>query len=141
VLKPVNEGSSVGVAIVTDESNYGNPIGRDTKGPWNDFETAGRAVRRGRELTVAVLGDEAFVRDRTQAQVGFYDFDSKYTDGLTEHVCPAECPDEIAQSMLDMALTAHRVLGCKGPAGRTSAGTTSRASRHLPARDQHPARA
>ncbi len=115
VLKPVNEGSSVGVAIVTDESNYGNPIGRDTKGPWNDFdELLAEPFIAGHELTVAVLGDEALCVTELKPKVGFYDFDSKYTDGLTEHVCPAEVPADIAQSMLDMALKAHRVLGCKG---------------------------
>jgi D-alanine-D-alanine ligase len=115
VLKPVNEGSSVGVAIVTDESNYGNPIGRDAKGPWNDFdELLAEPFVAGHELTVAVLGDEALCVTELKPKVGFYDFDSKYTDGLTEHICPAQVPDDIAQSMLDMALTAHRVLGCKG---------------------------
>ena len=115
VLKPVNEGSSVGVAIVTDESNYGNPIARDSKGPWNDFdELLAEPFVAGHELTVAVLGDEALCVTELKPKVGFYDFDSKYTDGLTEHVCPAQIPDDIAQAMLDMALTAHRVLGCKG---------------------------
>src|SRR5215211_6713607 len=59
VLKPVNEGSSVGVAIVTDQGNTGNPIGCDVEGPWKHF---GRLLAepfiKGRELTVAVLGDE-----------------------------------------------------------------------------------
>ncbi|MCP6335983.1 hypothetical protein NL449_28595, partial [Klebsiella pneumoniae] len=60
VLKPVNEGSSVGVAIVTAEGNYGNPIGRDSVGPWQDFsELLAEPYIRGRELTTAVLGDEA----------------------------------------------------------------------------------
>jgi D-alanine-D-alanine ligase len=44
----------------------------------------------------------------------FYDYDAKYTDGLTLHVCPAEIPDEIRDAALAMALKAHRVLGCKG---------------------------
>jgi D-alanine-D-alanine ligase len=115
VLKPVNEGSSVGVAIVTDGSNYGNPIGRDVKGPWNDFdELLAEPFIKGRELTVSVLGNEALCVTELKPKVGFYDYDSKYTDGLTEHVCPAEVPSDIAQSMLDMALTAHRALGCKG---------------------------
>jgi D-alanine-D-alanine ligase len=115
VLKPVNEGSSVGVAIVTDSSNYGQPIARGAKGPWNDFdELLAEPFVAGHELTVAVLGDEALCVTELKPKVGFYDFDSKYTDGLTEHVCPAEIPDEIARVMLDMALTAHRVLGCRG---------------------------
>ena len=56
VLKPVNEGSSVGVAIVTDESNCGNPIARDAKGPWQQFENLlAEPYIRGRELTTAVI--------------------------------------------------------------------------------------
>jgi len=115
VLKPVNEGSSVGVAIVTAESNYGTPIGREVAGPWQEFdELLAEPFIAGHELTVAVLGDEALCVTELKPKVGFYDFDSKYTDGLTEHICPARIPDDIAQSMLDMALTAHRALGCRG---------------------------
>ena len=115
VLKPVNEGSSVGVAIVTDESNYGSPIGRDVDGPWRQFhELLAEPFIKGHELTVAVLGNEALCVTELKPKVGFYDFDSKYTDGLTEHVCPAQIPDDVARSMLEMAATAHRVLGCKG---------------------------
>ena len=115
VLKPVNEGSSGGVAIVTSESNYGNPIGRDVEGPWKHFDRLlAEPFVKGHELTVAVLGGEALCVTELKPKVGFYDYDSKYTDGLTEHVCPAEVPDEIAQAMLDMAARAHRLLGCKG---------------------------
>ena len=45
---------------------------------------------------------------------GFYDYDAKYTEGMTEHVCPADIPDEIEEAALAMALKAHRLLGCKG---------------------------
>jgi D-alanine-D-alanine ligase len=115
VLKPVNEGSSVGVAIVTKESNYGDPIGRDVAGPWQNFEQLlAEPFIRGRELTVAVLGDRALCVTELQPKTGFYDFDAKYTDGLTTHICPAQVPDDIAQTMMDMALKAHRVLKCKG---------------------------
>ena len=119
VLKPVNEGSSVGVAIVTENSNYGNPISRDAKGPWQEFATLlAEPFIKGRELTVAVLGGKALCVTELKPKSGFYDFDAKYTDGLTEHICPAEIPDDIAQYMLDVALDAHRLLGCKG-ASRT----------------------
>jgi D-alanine-D-alanine ligase len=115
VLKPVNEGSSVGVAIVTAEGNYGSPIGRDVPGPWQEFdELLAEPFIRGRELTVAVLGDEALAVTELKPKAGFYDYAAKYTDGLTQHVCPAEIPDEIARSMMDMAASAHRLLGCKG---------------------------
>jgi len=115
VLKPVNEGSSVGVAIVTAEGNYGSPIGRDVAGPWQHFDhLLAEPFIKGRELTVTVLGDEALAVTELKPKAGFYDFDAKYTDGLTVHVCPAEIPEDIAKSMMGMAAKAHRLLGCKG---------------------------
>jgi D-alanine-D-alanine ligase len=115
VLKPVNEGSSVGVAIVTADGNMGNPISRAAKGPWQEFERLlAEPFIRGKELTTAVLGDQALMVTELKPKSGFYDFDSKYTDGLTEHVCPADLPDEITQACKDIALRAHQLLGCKG---------------------------
>ena len=115
VLKPVNEGSSVGVAIVTDEGNYGNPIARDAKGPWQEFaELLAEPYIRGRELTTAVVGNKALGVTELVPKSGFYDFDAKYTDGMTEHVCPANIPDDIAQACMRYALEAHRILGCRG---------------------------
>jgi D-alanine-D-alanine ligase len=115
VLKPVNEGSSVGVAIVTEAGNYGHPIGRDVEGPWKHFERLlAEPFVRGRELTVAVLDDEALAVTELCPKSGFYDYDAKYTDGMTEHVCPADIPGEIAEAAMRMALDAHRLLGCKG---------------------------
>jgi D-alanine-D-alanine ligase len=115
VLKPVNEGSSVGVAIVTADGNYGSPIGRDVPGPWHDFdELLAEPFIKGRELTVAVLNDEALAVTELKPKAGFYDYAAKYTDGLTQHICPAEVPDAIARSMMDMAARAHRLLGCRG---------------------------
>ncbi len=115
VLKPVNEGSSVGVAIVTDESDYGNPIARDTRGPWAEFdELLAEPFIRGRELTTAVLGDTAMGVTELKPKTGFYDYESKYTDGLTEHVYPADIPDDVAQACEAIAVEAHRLLGCKG---------------------------
>jgi len=115
VLKPVNEGSSVGVAIVTADGNYGNPIGRDVPGPWHEFdELLAEPFIKGRELTVAVLGDEPLAVTELKPKAGFYDYAAKYTDGLTQHICPAQVPDDVAQSMMDMAAKAHRLLGCKG---------------------------
>ena len=115
VLKPVNEGSSVGVAIVTTDGNYGSPIGREVPGPWHDFdELLAEPFIKGRELTVAVLNDEPLAVTELRTKAGFYDYAAKYTDGLTVHECPANIPDDIARSMMDMAAKAHRLLGCKG---------------------------
>jgi D-alanine-D-alanine ligase len=115
VLKPVNEGSSVGVAIVTANGNYGDPIGRDVEGPWLHFDRLlAEPFIKGRELTVAVLNDEALAVTELKPKSGFYDYDAKYTDGMTQHVCPADVPAEIAGAMLQMAVDAHRILGCRG---------------------------
>ncbi len=119
VLKPVNEGSSVGVAIVTDESNYGNPIRRDAKGPWQEFDSLlAEPFIRGREMTTAVIdgpeGPRALTVTELVPKSGFYDFDAKYTDGMTDHICPADIPENIAALCLDYAVRAHKVLGCKG---------------------------
>ncbi|WP_097091050.1 D-alanine--D-alanine ligase [Novosphingobium sp. Chol11] len=115
VVKPVNEGSSVGVAIVTQDGNYGSPIGRDVEGPWQHFDQLlAEPYIRGRELTTAVLGGEALLVTELRPKSGFYDFDAKYTDGMTEHVCPAEIPNEIGEACKAIALRAHQLLGCKG---------------------------
>jgi D-alanine-D-alanine ligase len=115
VLKPVNEGSSVGVAIVTDASNYGNPIARDAVGPWQEFAALlAEPFIAGKELTVAVLDDEALAVTELQPVQGFYDYEAKYTVGLTVHVCPAALPPAITAACLDLALRAHRALGCRG---------------------------
>ncbi|HLZ77781.1 MAG TPA: D-alanine--D-alanine ligase [Sphingomonas sp.] len=119
VLKPVNEGSSVGVAIVTDASNYGNPIHRDAEGPWKHFDhLLAEPFIPGKELTVAVLdeadGARALAVTELKIDSGFYDYEHKYTDGVTTHVCPAEIPEEIAAAAMQMAKDAHRLLGCHG---------------------------
>lgn len=115
VLKPVNEGSSVGVAIVKERDNHGTPIHRDAHGPWQRFDTLlAEPFIRGRELTVSVLGDRALCVTELVPTSGFYDYEAKYTDGLTTHVCPAEIPAEIAEAAMRMSRDAHNLLGCKG---------------------------
>jgi len=115
VLKPVNEGSSVGVAILKERDNHGTPIHRAAHGPWQTFSTLlAEPFIRGRELTVAVLGDRPLGVTELVPTSGFYDYEAKYTDGLTTHICPAEIPGDVAAVAMDMALRAHRLLGCRG---------------------------
>lgn len=115
VLKPVNEGSSVGVAIVTRNGNYGNPIMPGVPGPWQTFDhLLAEPFIRGRELTTAVLGNRALLVTELKPKTGFYDFEAKYTDGMTDHICPADIPEDVAEACRDIALRAHRLLGCKG---------------------------
>jgi D-alanine-D-alanine ligase len=119
VLKPLNEGSSVGVAIITEEGNAGKPIAPDAAGPWQEFDLllAERFVA-GHELTTAVIEEDSQIRalgvTELVVRTGFYDYENKYTEGRTEHVYPACIPDEIAALCEQHALAAHRVLGCRG---------------------------
>ena len=123
VLKPVNEGSSVGVAIITEDSNVGNPIARDAEGPWQEFEELlAEPFIKGRELTTAVIdgpdGPRALGVTELIIESGFYDYEHKYTEGRTQHVCPADIPPQIAALCEGYAIQAHKVLGCHG-ASRT----------------------
>jgi D-alanine-D-alanine ligase len=120
VVKPLNEGSSVGIAIVTAAGNYGQPIARDCPGPWQDFATLlAEPYIRGRELTTSVLdtanGPRALGITELIPKTGWYDYEAKYTDGMTTHVCPAEgIPADVEASLLAMSIRAHELLGCKG---------------------------
>lgn len=115
VLKPINEGSSVGVAIVHEGSDFGYPINPAAKGPWQEFETLlAEPFIKGRELTCAVLGDRALCVTELVPKNGFYDFDAKYTDGMTDHICPANISDDIRDYMMELALKSHQLLECKG---------------------------
>ncbi|MFN4019577.1 MAG: D-alanine--D-alanine ligase [Erythrobacter sp.] len=119
VLKPVNEGSSVGVAIVTEDSGVGNPISPDARGPWQEFaQLLAEPFIKGRELTAAVLdgpdGPRALGVTELVVASGFYDYENKYTAGRTEHIFPARLPPEITALCEAYALKAHQVLGCHG---------------------------
>jgi len=119
VLKPVNEGSSVGVAIITEDGDWGTPIARDAAGPWQEFaQLLAEPFIRGRELTSAVIDTAEGVRALGVTELiiehGFYDYEHKYTEGRTQHVCPARIPPEITALCEQYALKAHAALGCHG---------------------------
>lgn len=111
VVKPVHEGSSVGVRIVHEGDNRPSV----EKDGWRFGDTV--LVERfipGRELTVSVMGDRALAVTELRPKVGFYDYEAKYSEGRTEHIVPAPIPAAVTQRALETALTAHRVLGCRG---------------------------
>ena len=115
VVKPVNEGSSVGVSIVRPGCNHRTEIAAG----WQ-FGTHALVEEfiPGRELTVGVMGDRALtVTDITPNPAmshGFYDYDAKYAAGGSQHALPAKIhPDAFAEAM-SIALAAHRALGCRG---------------------------
>ena len=91
----------MGVAIITQDSNVGHPIARDAAGPWQEFEELlAEPFIKGRELTTAVIdgpdGPRALGVTELIIETGFYDYEHKYTEGRTQHVCPANVPPQIA---------------------------------------------
>lgn len=110
VVKPINEGSSVGVAIIRQGDNT-RPF--DISWSYTDEVMVERFIP-GRELTVAVMGDRSLCVTELQPKTGFYDYSAKYEEGQTVHMCPAELPDNVSRRALDMAFAAHQVLGCRG---------------------------
>ena len=109
VIKPVNEGSSVGVAIVRPGDN------RDHFGQWRfGAQALVEEYIAGRELTVGVLDDRPLVVTDIIAAHSFYDYDSKYAEGGSRHVIPAVLPENVTAQALDVARAAHRALGCRG---------------------------
>jgi D-alanine-D-alanine ligase len=113
VLKPVAEGSSVGVFIVTEEHQH--PPQELTRPDWKHGETllAERYIP-GLELTCAVMGDEALDVIEIEATTRFYDYEAKYAPGGSRHILPARIKPNIYQEARILALKAHRALGCRG---------------------------
>ena len=112
VVKPVNEGSSVGVTVVRGGDNRRAEIARSwTFGAMALVEE----YIPGRELTVGVLDDQALAVTEIQPVTGaFYDYESKYADGGSRHIIPASVHPDIYSQALNVAVAAHRVLGCRG---------------------------
>lgn len=108
VVKPVNEGSSVGVYLVHEAANGPPRLGKDMPAMVMVEEFA-----PGRELTATVMGDRALAVTDIIAE-GWYDYHAKYAPGGSRHVVPAKIPEEITDACLDYALRAHVALGCRG---------------------------
>lgn len=114
VLKPVSEGSSFGVFIVT-ENDPAPPTELSSPG-WThgDLMLAEQFIA-GRELTCAVMGDRPLdVIEILAADGGWYDYNAKYAKGGSKHVLPANLKPNIYQDIQQLALEAHRALGCRG---------------------------
>lgn len=111
VVKPVNEGSSVGVAIVRNGDNRRAEIAAT----WRyGAHAMVEAFVPGRELTVAVMGERALAVTEIATDRGFYDYDAKYAAGGSRHVLPAPIHAEAYGRALAIALSAHQALGCRG---------------------------
>jgi D-alanine-D-alanine ligase len=113
VIKPVAEGSSVGVFIVTEEHDH--PPQELFREDWAFGETVlCERYIPGKELTCAVVGEEALDVIEIVPKVKFYDFEAKYAPGGSEHVLPAKILPKVYQEVRKLTLAAHRALGCRG---------------------------
>ncbi len=108
VVKPNNEGSSVGVYIVREAANSPPHLSDDMP-----REVMVETYAPGRELTTAVMGDRALTVTDIITD-GWYDYHAKYAPGGSRHECPANVPPAIFAACMDYALRAHRALGCRG---------------------------
>lgn len=108
VVKPNNEGSSVGIYLVQEAANGPPALAKDAPA-----QLLVEAFVPGRELTVSVMGDRATAVTEIMTD-DWYDYDAKYKPGGSHHVIPADIPSEITAACLKMAVTAHQALGCRG---------------------------
>ena len=113
VVKPVNEGSSVGVFIIRKGDNRPpEALGSET---WN--LSSAMMVEEfvpGRELTVAVMNNKALAVTEITTALEFYDFEAKYSEGGSLHTLPAKIPEKVAREAMEYAERAHAALGCRG---------------------------
>jgi D-alanine-D-alanine ligase len=111
VIKPLNEGSSVGVYIV-DEASEPLPF-KDSAWPFGPKVMVERFIP-GKEITVAVMGDRALAVTEITTERGFYDYKAKYDKGGSVHLLPAPLDEAAYSEAMDLAVRAHRTLGCRG---------------------------
>jgi D-alanine-D-alanine ligase len=109
VVKPNDEGSTVGLTIVNDETEIEKAIELAFK--YTDKIMIEKYVK-GKELTVSIVGDIAYPLIEIKPKEGFYDYLHKYTKGMTEYICPAEISESISKKAQEIALKAYHSLGC-----------------------------
>jgi D-alanine-D-alanine ligase len=113
VVKPVNEGSSVGIFIVRAGDN--RPPAALLSEDWSiSSEMMVEEFVPGRELTVSVLGDKPLCVTEITTDLAFYDYEAKYAAGGSQHILPAQVPDAVARDAMEMSVIAHKALGCRG---------------------------
>ena len=111
VVKPLDQGSSVGVHIVREGDNLAAVELAEAQ--FGERVLVEKFVP-GRELTVAVMGNKPIAVTELRPRTRFYDYEAKYTDGVTEHLVPAPIPQDVYELAKDWALMAHEALGCNG---------------------------
>ena len=110
VVKPLREGSSLGVTIVAEGCDPAFPT---EAWAFGDTVMVERYIP-GREITVAVMGERALGVTELRPLAGFYDYRAKYTEGAAEHLVPAPLPADVYATAMRFSVDAHKVLGCRG---------------------------
>jgi D-alanine-D-alanine ligase len=113
VVKPNSEGSTLGVSIVTKESDFEPALARARQ--YDDTPLVEEFIP-GRELTVGVLAGQGLGVVEIVPKSGFYDYASKYTKGASEYLCPAELSLEVESTIRELGVRAYQALGCRGAA-------------------------
>jgi D-alanine-D-alanine ligase len=111
IVKPSKQGSSVGLTVVEQPSALQPAV---LEAGRHDDEVMIERFVRGRELTVGVMGDQAFPPVEIRPKKGLYDYESKYTPGMTEYLCPAPLDEETVAQVQAYALRAFRLLKLRG---------------------------
>lgn len=111
VIKPAAEGSSIGVSIVRDIQSLGPAIDRAMI--FGEKVIIERYIE-GKEIHVGILNDAVLGSVEVRPKSGFYSYEAKYTPGLTEYILPPEVHTDVLRRAEEVALSAHRALGCKG---------------------------
>jgi D-alanine-D-alanine ligase len=111
VIKPNADGSSVGVTVNPAKAKWKKLIEARIK---KEGSCLIEAFREGRELTVGVLGDEVLPVIEIIPKKAFFDFEAKYTPGMSDEICPAPIPLAVTKKAQQLALKAHKALGCRG---------------------------
>jgi len=108
VVKPYNEGSSVGIYIVNEAANTPPKLAEGAP-----EVLMVEAFAPGRELTCSMMGDRVLGVTEIVTE-GWYDYEAKYAEGGSRHICPADIPQEITELCQDYTARAHEALGCRG---------------------------
>ena len=113
VIKPIAEGSSVGVFVITAE--HAHPPQELTRDDWiyGDQVIVEKYIA-GKELTCAIMGEQALGVIEIVPTVRFYDYEAKYAPGGSRHLLPAPVSPFVYQQVRELALGAHKALGCRG---------------------------
>ncbi|MBI4843318.1 MAG: D-alanine--D-alanine ligase [Nitrospirae bacterium] len=111
VVKPASEGSSIGVSIVKEEGQFRPALDKA-------FSLGDKAIIekfiRGKEVHIGILGDRALGGVEVRPSLEFYNYEAKYTSGLTEYIIPPQIDDAVFSELKEKALLAHNALGCSG---------------------------